>query len=103
MPASLFFKQSLEGAFSATGTSVRYERRDGIHGTFLYLGCTLGCLNYLKRGFAMHSKSGEILRKKRSRMVFRVKTLRILKGARSPEMAVRLFRTPAESYETTGP
>ena len=91
----------LEGTFSATGEH-RYadEWRDAIHGAFLYLGCSLGCLNYLKRGFAMHSKRGEILRKRRSRTVFRVKTLRIPKGARSTEMAVRLFRTPTESYET---
>jgi transposase len=28
--------------------SVRYERREDIHEAFLYLGCSLICLNYLK-------------------------------------------------------
>jgi hypothetical protein len=37
--------------------AVRYERRADIHEAFLHLGCSLICLNYLKLGFAMHSKS----------------------------------------------
>jgi hypothetical protein len=35
--------------------SVRYERRADIHEAFLYLGCSLMCLNYLSCGFATHS------------------------------------------------